>query len=299
MHYMQKNSTIITSKKLLVSYIAKLKKLVLHAEPEELLDALKDSRYPETLLVLRGKKNEYSKLMYTLFIKLLDNYSNQDLLRLFQKQQISETIFIQMMTIFFQMRDKKAFDRILNLTFEHPEQFKNKPIIAEALHIQASWENAITKNFQKALQLNKIALSICRKNGFKLLETKILYGLTHNKSLDSMIHLKLSHQIKDYEKYYKKFLELNDEYRALRALIESYSLRIELAMRDPKKSYKEIEDVHEALLKLLREQKRAENYYLLMFIKRELSKVLMILGQEKKAKQYEKEHQKLKEGFSL
>lgn len=299
MNYMQNDSEIITNEKLLTGYVAKLKKIAVIGRQEALLDALEDSRYPRTLIVLRGKENEYIKLLYLLFTRLLSFYSSQELLKFFHERNISEMVFIQMSTVFFQMRDKGRHDQVLGSIFENDDLFESKAITAEALHAQGSWENAITKDYQKSLKLNKKALALCRKNGLKLLETKILYGLTHNKSLDSTIHLKTSSQIKDYQIYYKKFSVLNDEYHALRALIESYSLRIDLSLHDTKKNHKEIETVHQALLDLLHEQKKANNYYLIMFIKRELSKALMALGQEKKAQQYEKEYQKLKEGFSV
>lgn len=294
---MTNNLTKITDVQL-ADYVVKLKKLLIGKKLDALIDALKDVRYANMLINLRGKENEYIKLLWNVFKILLATFSTTELLKIFNERKIPESVFNQIMRVANRMRDEKMNAQIFDFINLHGKLLKDMGVIAEALHDQASWENAIAGDYQQALKLNKKALEISRKNRLKHLETKILFGLTHNKSLDTTINLKISNQIEDYQLYYKKFLELHDEYHALRALIESYSLRIEMYRHDAKKYHKEIDIVYQDLLALLQVQKKTKNYYLVMFIKRELSKALVSLGQQKKAEQYEKEYLKLKEGFS-
>ncbi|MBI4779021.1 hypothetical protein HY797_01035 [Candidatus Falkowbacteria bacterium] len=120
-------------------------------------------------------------------------------------------------------RFRERFFKILTIISENEERLKDKTVFIIALHNLATWESSTNKNSENALEVNKGILNRAIDAQDKILETKIRYGIAHNKIL------KPKDKVNDFEGFIKSFNEFGNKYDAIQAMNEASKSYLSLA----------------------------------------------------------------------
>lgn len=134
-----------------------------------------------------------------------------------------ENILNGMAATAFHLQDDRKFFRIINIIFENESRFENPSVVLMAMNDLASWQSAVEKNPNKAIGTNKEALGLVLESNDKVLETKIRFGMTYDKSL------KPKDKANDFENYLERFEDCGVEIEAVRAMIEAADAYANLA----------------------------------------------------------------------
>jgi hypothetical protein len=134
-----------------------------------------------------------------------------------------EYILTNMLDSAYHLKDFRRFFRILTIISENENRLKDKEVLLIAQHDLATWESTASGNPSGALKINKDILGQAIKLNDKTLETKIRYGVAHNKPL------KPKEKAGDFEKLAASFDESGDEYDAIRAMAEAAKAYLALA----------------------------------------------------------------------
>lgn len=134
-----------------------------------------------------------------------------------------EYILSDMLSVAYHDNDRERFFKILTIISENEERLKDKTVFIIALHNLATWESSTNKNSENALEVNKGILNRAIDAQDKILETKIRYGIAHNKIL------KPKDKVNDFEGFIKSFNEFGNKYDAIQAMNEASKSYLSLA----------------------------------------------------------------------
>ncbi|HPN96529.1 MAG TPA: hypothetical protein PLK35_02065 [Candidatus Moranbacteria bacterium] len=222
-----------------------------------------------------------------------EDIDSQEVFKWLSEADLPEHILNEMMGVAYHLKDHGRFFRLLTVISENEKKLKDKTVFARAIHDLSTWEGTAAKNPQMAIEHNKSALSSARELNDKVLEGKILFGLTYNKDL------KPKEKTEDYQKYVKHLEESGDEYDAARAMIEAANSYASITSIPGKGGVRRFlpDNIDKALVLANEALKRAEklNYSnAILKSHQTLSNIYQAIGDKKSAENHQREANKIK-----
>lgn len=277
----------------------KLKVAVEEKSIKAIRDIIASNVNCRSFIVRRGKENLYIRFFLEGFLILANAISegeSLDVLRVVHCYDLPEHIVIELMAAAYRMREGEFFKACEAAVFENKDLIIDKEVVPAIYHEMAAWSGEIEKDSQKAIEYNKQALGLARAGRFEIIELKIMFGLSYNKSRRDSNPLSQKERIGDFQNYKNRFRELGDDYDALRAEIEEARAIFNYS----KTQNNRLEFVDNALdlVKSAHAESRRIGYVnALIQAKELLAKIYMELNKKSMAERFEKEAANLRREY--
>lgn len=282
----------------------KLKVFLEKKDLKGVVSILKDPYNSRSFITRRGHGNEYIEnlLKGFSFVFGVENWMNLEFneknIDLLHQKNIPERLLIEIMAATYRFRQEKLFFSIRNTVLNNQDKIRDAEVIAGVYHEFAAWLAEVNKDWEGAVGVNRQAIDMTKKFGFKLLENKILFGLSLNKGRRNIRQIKPKDKIDDFAKFAENFRNLGDCYDAARADLEKIGAMVELAIRKNKEDRKKLlEEALKLCKKAQIEIKEIEYPNALVMAKELLSNIYLKLEKDNIAAKYKKEADNLRKFY--
>lgn len=286
---------------------SKLEELLRKKQQQEIVFLLSSPANLRSLVIRNGEKNAYIKVLLEAFVFLLGeefgdkkiaNIKSSKILDFIHREGLPEKLLAEILAANFHLKNEEVFFDVLKVIKENKNSFRDREVFAYALNIYAAWLGSFENKHEENLEVNKMVLDLARKNSLRVLECKALFALSDHKAYRKEKKLKPRKQVEDYKRLSKKFLELGNDYDALRCDIETALgyMRLSNNQTDEERE----KTLKKALLIAKKAQKKSrEMGYPKAFlrIKTILSYIYKEKGNELQAIRYAKEAEKLRGNY--
>lgn len=184
---------------------------------------LADNWNSRSFIVRRGANNCYIRALLDGFFVLSDGCEADhicDVMKTIRKYDLPEHLVIELMAASYRMKLSELFKSCESILSKEGDSLEDKEVVPGILHEMAAWAGEIDKDSDRAIEYNKRALGLARSGGYKIIELKILFGLSYNKSRRDTRPLSQKERVEDFRSYKEGFRKLGDNYDALRAETE-------------------------------------------------------------------------------
>jgi|GEM_PF-4148469 len=262
-----------------------------------LFSVIKKPGLVRSFVVRRGSNNKYLTALIDLYQYFFQNCGSvKNIILLLQKNELPEYLIWEWLSSSFRLKNETVKNQLINSLKISINLIKNNSVAALLIHEIGTWMAEQEKKYSSAIDFNKQALSYAKKGEDKLVLIRIKFGLSIHKGKIDNKKLSSKKMITDLTQYRQKFHNYNDFADELRADFEINLTKFLLATvaKDKEKLFLIKESA-----KKIQQQAREFAYPNLLIITKELLGLIdKKLGQEKSAKKYFKEAQKLRFDFN-
>src|SRR3989339_345014 len=218
-----------------LEFVKKLGQALEKKDLNKIIEVFQDRIAIRSMMILRGKYDQYLQLIVDSFILLLQKHDieliKKDLQRLIEflhENNISEFIIHEILSVAFHVRNEGLFNKLEKMIDEQKNIFHK----------------------EKAIEFN-LRVVFAMKNIDRVLYLKAKFGLTYNKELMP------KQKIKDFLYFSEEFLKENNLHDAFRGEVEAGRAYLALARQQGLKNdaFDTLEQAKNIILKSLRVSK--------------------------------------------
>ncbi|OGF25904.1 hypothetical protein A2331_06375 [Candidatus Falkowbacteria bacterium RIFOXYB2_FULL_34_18] len=240
-----------------LEFVKKLGQALEKKDLNKIIEVFQDRIAIRSMMILRGKYDQYLQLIVDSFILLLQKHDieliKKDLQRLIEflhENNISEFIIHEILSVAFHVRNEGLFNKLEKMIDEQKNIFHKEKVYYWLLHSRASWYEVFKKDHKKAIEFN-LRVVFAMKNIDRVLYLKAKFGLTYNKELMP------KQKIKDFLYFSEEFLKENNLHDAFRGEVEAGRAYLALARQQGLKNdaFDTLEQAKNIILKSLRVSK--------------------------------------------